>query len=61
MKYCVAVKEVWSQLVSVEAKNQEEAIKKVKGGEGLYLEGMDENFQYSHTLDSDEWSVAEEI
>ena len=58
--YYVTVKEVWSQVVSIEAENEEKAVEKVIEGEGQYLEGMDENFQYSHTLEPNLWGVVEE-
>lgn len=55
-KYIVGVREVHVQYVSVEADSIEEAIAKAEDG----CEG-DETLQleYSHTMDSDSWSVEE--
>ena len=50
----VFVREVHIQTVKVTAKNEKEAISKVKDGEGDYIDGA---LEYSHTLDSDTWSV----
>ena len=57
MEFIVVVKEVWIQPVSVEAKSAQEAIRKVEDGEGTSLE---DQFEYSHTLDSETWSVYSE-
>lgn len=51
--YLVTVKEVWDQLVRVDANSEEDAIKRVRDGAGTYLE----NPEYSRTLDSDGWKV----
>jgi len=52
-KYVVATREVWIQLVEVEADGPITAIALVKEGEGTYLDMM----EYSHTLDSGTWTV----
>lgn len=57
-KYYVSVKEVWSQIVEVEAESEDEAIEKVEMGDGNYLEG-DNDLEYSYTLESDAWGVYE--
>ena len=49
------MREVHVQHVKVKAKNKKYAIERVKDGDGDYLE-----FEYSHTLDSGTWTVAEE-
>lgn len=51
-KYIVTVKEVHNQDVEIRAKNEQEAIKKVSEGEGEEL-----TLEYSHTLDTDTWTV----
>jgi len=56
MKFIVSIREVHIQAVEIEADTKEEAVEKVKEGEGEYLEdGLD----YSHTLDSEFWTVEE--
>lgn len=55
-KYFVYVREVHVQTVEVEAKDEDEAIDKVKDGEGEYL---DDALEYSHCLDADTWTVEE--
>lgn len=52
----VLVREVWIQRVVIEAKTQEEAIEKVREGEGINLQN---GLEYSHTLDFDTWTVEE--
>lgn len=53
MKYRIQVREVWIQGIEVEASNLQEAIEKIKDGDG----DIDENdFEYSHTLDPDTWT-----
>jgi len=54
MLYQVNRKEVYIQPIIIEAKNEAEAIKKVEEGEGTLMEN---EFEYSHTLDSTEWSI----
>jgi len=55
--YLVGVREVHVQQVRVNAKSGAEAIKKVADGEGDYLDDM---LEYSHTSDTDTWTVEEE-
>lgn len=55
-KYLVDVREVWTQTVEIEAPGPEEAIAAVQEGGGDYL---DDSLEYSHTLDSDGWTVEE--
>ena len=43
--------------VEIEAGSEEEAIKLVSKGEGVFL---DNSLEYSHTLDPDTWTVEEE-
>lgn len=52
--FIVNLREVHIQPVKIKAKNEQDAIKKVKQGQGDYLEGM---LEYSHTLDSDTWTI----
>ena len=54
-KYVVATREVWIQLVEVEALGPKHAILLVKEGEGTYSDEM----EYSHTLDTETWTVEE--
>ena len=51
-KYTVLVREVHISHMEVEADSPEEAIEKVKEGEG-----DEATCEYSHTLDDDTWSV----
>ena len=50
----VSVREVHIQKVRIEADTDEEAIAKVKDGEGEF---DDNDLSYSHCLDSDTWTV----
>jgi hypothetical protein len=54
--YLVTVKEIWNQMVEVQAVSEEDAIVRIQNGEGNYLSGMS-GFEYNHTLDFDTWSV----
>jgi hypothetical protein len=56
MKYIVSKREVWVRMVEVEAGSPQEAIDKVKGGEGATFE---DNFEYSHTLPDHLWTCEE--
>lgn len=56
-KFIVFVREVYVQQVLVEAESENEAIKKVRFGEGDHL---DNSLEYSHTLDSDTWTAEED-
>lgn len=51
-KYTVLVREVHVSHMVVEADSPEEAIKKIKDGDG-----DEATCEYSHTLDSETWSV----
>lgn len=53
-KYFVTVKEVWNQVVEIEANSKEEALKFVSDGQGEYLDGL---LEYNYTLDPDVWNV----
>jgi hypothetical protein len=54
-KYVVEVREVWVQKREIEADNPNEAIQKVKNGEG---EDVENGMEYSHTLeDYDNWGI----
>ena len=55
-EFIVNVREVHIQMVRIGAKDKEEAKEKVVAGEGDYL---DDTLEYSHTLDSDYWTVEE--
>ena len=55
-QFIVSVREVHIQGVKLEAKNREEAIRRVRLGEGLYLDNC---LEYSHTLDPESWTVEE--
>lgn len=54
-KYIVNVREVHVSMMEIEAESEEEAIKEVArgGGEEVALE-------YSHTLETDYWTVDED-
>lgn len=63
MKYKIGVKEVWEQMYEVEASSKEEAVAKI---ENEIFVGVDEeneinltedSFEFSHTLEKDEWTV----
>jgi len=66
MKYIVKMKEVWIQEVEIEADNAEEAVDLVADGQGDFV-GLAkgekiperEGFEFSHTLDRDDWEVKE--
>ena len=51
-KFHVLVREVHVSTMEIEADNPEDAIKKIKDGEGEQA-----ICEYSHTLDSETWSV----
>ena len=53
-KYCIGVREVWIQLVTIEAESEVEAIDAIAGGDG---EQAEEGIEYSHTLDPETWTV----
>ena len=53
-KYIVCVREVWIQMLKVEAESDSEAIEIVERGGGKEIENM---LEYSHTLDSEYWTV----
>lgn len=55
-KYIVNIREVHLQPIEIEAESPEEAIRLVQDGDG---EGDYTNGEYSHTLDSDTWTVEE--
>ena len=57
MKLIVVRKEVWIQPVAIEADTTEKALHKVKDGEG---EDIEDQFEYSYTLDSEDWSVCDD-
>jgi hypothetical protein len=54
MKYFVTVKEAWDQVWEVEANNIDEAKELAEEGNGKAVE-----FEYSHTLDKEFWTVDE--
>jgi len=53
-KYIVNVREVHTQMVEIEAKDENDAKQNVREGKGTYL---DDTLEYSHTLDPDGWTV----
>lgn len=55
-KFTVQVREVHIQPYEIEAKDEQEAIAIVQAGGGEIIEG---GFEYSHTLDSGDWTVEE--
>jgi len=55
-KYVVTRKEIWNQGVQIEADSKEEAIQKVKGGDGEVIENL---FEYNMTMDPDNWDIEE--
>ena len=57
-KFLVNVREVYTQMVLVEADNTDEAKTKVAKGDGTYL---DNTLEYSHTLDQALWTVDESL
>jgi electron transfer flavoprotein alpha subunit len=56
-KFLVNKREVWTQMVEVDAKDAEEAKFLVSRGRGLML---DNTLEYSHDLPTDCWTVEEE-
>ena len=58
IKFLIRTKEVWIQVVEVEANSEEEAIRKVEEGEGIC---SDNDFEFSYMLDSDEWEVEKDV
>lgn len=56
-KFHVKVPEVWIQTVEVEADSRDEAIRRVLGGDGTYL---DNTLEYSHTMAQADWYDAQE-
>lgn len=54
--FIVEKREVWTQMVEVDAKNEEEAKLLVSRGQGLML---DETLEYSHNLATDLWTTEE--
>ena len=59
MKYIVEVREVHIQPYEVEADSPEQAIQNVKDGEEDKIAMIESGFEYSHTLDSEFWTVEE--
>jgi len=55
-KYIVEKREVWTQMVEIEAKDAEEAKLLVSRGQGLML---DDTMEYSHDLATDLWTTEE--
>lgn len=53
-KFVVFMREVYVQGYEVDANDEKEAIEKVRDGDGELLE---DHFEYSHTLDSETWTV----
>jgi len=53
-KYIVVKREVWTQMVEVEAESELEAIQSVERGEG---EDISDTLEYSHTMPVDSWTV----
>ena len=54
--FYVTRKEVWDAVVRIQARNKDEAIIKVKAGEG---EEREELFEYSHTLEPETLNIEE--
>lgn len=54
--YRVFVKEVWVQAFDIEAESKEEAIKLITEGDGDIVQ---DELDYSHSLDPDTWTVEE--
>ena len=52
--FIVYVREVHTQKVTIDAADAEEAIQKVRDGEGSYI---DDGLEYSHTLGKDNWTA----
>lgn len=56
-KFIVERREVWVQDIEVEAENERDAIDLVESND---FEPVNEgNFEYSHVMDSDTWTVKE--
>ena len=55
--FLVSVREVHVQQVRIEAKSQSDAIVKVAGGKGEFI---DNSLEFSHACDADTWTVEEE-
>lgn len=56
-RFIVEKREVWTQMVEIEAKDEEEAKLLVSRGHGHIL---DETLEYSHDLATDLWNVEED-
>ena len=56
-KYRVVTREVYCQNIIVEAENEEDAILRVKEGEG---DEIKEDFVFDYLLDEGQWDVYEE-
>ena len=52
-KFIVSVREIHIQPVEIEAENKEEAVMKVREGDGEYLNGG----EFSEVLDPETWTV----
>jgi len=53
-KYAVYIREIHVQLVYVDAESTEDAIVRIRGGEGDYV---DNSLEYSSTCDPSTWEV----
>ena len=57
MKYTVCKREVWTQLVEVEAESEQAALEAVSKGRG---EEIDNTLEYSHDMSIEYWTVDSE-
>lgn len=53
-KYIINVREVWVQMISIEANSKEEALDLVCQGKG---EEIDDTLEFSHLMDKEYWTV----
>lgn len=54
MKYTICKREVWTQLVEVEAESEQDALIAVSRGQG---QDIDNTLEYSHDMSIEYWTV----
>lgn len=55
--YIVDIPEVWTRSLDITADSEEEAIEKARNLVRNGTETSDSNFEYSHTMSSDNWTT----
>jgi len=53
-KYSVCKREVWTQIVEVDAASEDEALRAVRNGHG---NDVDDTLEYSHDMSTEFWTV----